>query len=102
MRSFNSCASSKENTGRTLGILVALALCGSPAAGQQRPFVLEDMAAFKSIPDVALSPDGRRVVFTVRSTILAENRTQTDLWAVPVDGSQPARQLTFDRAAEGS
>jgi dipeptidyl aminopeptidase/acylaminoacyl peptidase len=80
--------------------LAALVAAHATVAHAQRPFALEDMAAFRSIPDVALSPDGRRAVFAVRTTILSENRTQTDLWAVPVDGSAPARQLTFDRAAE--
>ncbi|MGH9349536.1 MAG: S9 family peptidase [Vicinamibacterales bacterium] len=60
------------------------------------------MAAFSAITDVALSPDGRQAVFAVRRTQLSENRTQTDLWAVATDGSAPARQLTHDRAAEGS
>jgi dipeptidyl aminopeptidase/acylaminoacyl peptidase len=83
-------------------VVVGAAGFATPARAQSRPFTLDDIAAFKSITDVALSPDGRRAVFAVRSTILSENRTQTDLWIVPTDGSAPARQLTFDRAAEGS
>ena len=70
------------------------------ASAQPRAFTLEDMAAFKSITDVAVSPDGRHAIFAVRRTILAENRTQVDLWGVPTDGSRPARQLTDDRPGE--
>jgi dipeptidyl aminopeptidase/acylaminoacyl peptidase len=102
MRSSNSCASSNVSTARTLCALVALAISASSALAQPRPFTLDDIAAFKSITDVALSPDGRHAVFAVRSTILSENRTQTDLWRVPTDGSAAAHQLTFDRAAESS
>jgi dipeptidyl aminopeptidase/acylaminoacyl peptidase len=80
--------------------LVMLAVWASSALAQPRPFTLDDIAIFKSITDVALSPDGRDAVFAVRSTILSENHTQTDLWRVPTDGSAAARQLTFDRAAE--
>jgi len=79
-----------------------VAALASAAQAQQRPFALDDIAAFKSITDVTLSPDGRHAVFAVRSTILAENRTQTDLWRVATDGSAAAQQLTFDRAAESS
>ena len=111
MRSFSSCGNSRESTAnagsrflvsRSWFLASLVAASASVADAQPRPFTLEDMAAFRSIADVALSPDGRRAVFAVRSTILGENRTQTDLWSVPVDGSAPARQLTYDRAAEGS
>jgi dipeptidyl aminopeptidase/acylaminoacyl peptidase len=81
--------------------LLALLLAAS-AWAQPRPFTLDDMAAFKSITDAAVSPDGTHVVFAVRRTILAENRMETDLWSVRVDGSTPARQVTFDKASESS
>lgn len=102
MRLCSSCGSSNASTARTLRALVALAVSASSAFAQPRSFTLDDIAAFKSITDVALSPDGRHAVFAVRTTILSENRTQTDLWRVPTDGSAAAHQLTFDRPAEGS
>jgi dipeptidyl aminopeptidase/acylaminoacyl peptidase len=108
MRSSSSCASSNARTASLVAaIVVATAVWGSPlglpaAAAQLRPFTLDDIAAFKSITDLAVSPDGRQVVFAVRSTILGENRTQTDLWRVAVNGTSAARQLTHDRAAESS
>jgi dipeptidyl aminopeptidase/acylaminoacyl peptidase len=98
MRLSSSCGSSNAGTARTLCALVALFV--SAAEAQQRSFALDDIAAFKSIADVALSPDGGHAVLAVRSTILPENRTQTDLWRVPTDASSAARQLTFDRAGE--
>ena len=96
MRSSSSCASLKRRTGSSFAIAVLLAA----NAYAQRPFALEDIAAFKTIIDASVSPDGKQVVFAVRSTILSENRTQIDLWTVPADGSRPARQLTYDRAGE--
>jgi dipeptidyl aminopeptidase/acylaminoacyl peptidase len=86
----------KRRTVNSLAIVVLLAA----NAYAQRPFTLDDIAAFKTITDAAVSPDGKQVVFAVRSTILGENRTQIDLWTVPADGSRPARQITYDRAAE--
>jgi dipeptidyl aminopeptidase/acylaminoacyl peptidase len=72
------------------------------ASAQPRAFTLDDMAAFKTITAVAVSPDGRHAIFAVRRTILADNRTQVDLWGVPTDGSRPARQLTDDRPGESA
>ena len=100
MHSFSSCGNSNERMARA-GFAVFAVLCATAAYAQPRPFVLDDMAAFKSITDAAVSPDGRNVVFAVRSTLLTENRTQTDLWGVHTDGTGPARQLTYDRATEG-
>jgi dipeptidyl aminopeptidase/acylaminoacyl peptidase len=99
MRSLSSCVSS---SGRMANAAVLAVLCAAGAYAQPRPFTLDDMAAFKSITDAAVSPDGAQVVFAVRSTILSENRTQIDLWSVRTDGSAPARQVTFDKASEGS
>ena len=83
--------------------LFAAILTGFPATAlraQPRAFTLDDMAAFKTITDVAVSPDGAHAIFAVRRTILAENRTQVDLWSVRTDGSRPARQMTDDRPGE--
>ena len=72
------------------------------AHAQPRAFTLDDIAAFKTITEVAVSPDGSQATFTVRRTILADNRTQVDLWGVRTDGSRPARQLTDDRPGESA
>lgn len=98
MRSLSSCASLKGSTASAIAVVLVVA---SAASAQTRPFTLDDMAAFKSITDATVSPDGTQVVFAVRRTILAENRMETDLWSVRTDGSAPARQVTFDKASEG-
>lgn len=110
MRWFNSCGSSNDETGRSFGsfgplgpfgsFAFVLVLSSGSVLAQSRPFALQDIASFKTIGEVAVSPDGEHAVFAVRSTILDENRTQTDLWSVATDGSRPARQLTYDRATE--
>jgi dipeptidyl aminopeptidase/acylaminoacyl peptidase len=91
---------------RVSRITVLATFCASlvttTAGAQPRAFTLEDMAAFKNITDVAVTPDGKLAVFGVRSTVLAENRTEVNLWAARTDGSRPPRQLTHDRAAESA
>jgi dipeptidyl aminopeptidase/acylaminoacyl peptidase len=42
----------------------------------------------------ALSPDGSQVAFTVQRIDLAENRTITQVWLGPTDGSVPPRPVT--------
>lgn len=60
-----------------------------------------DLLAFDRIGDPQVSPDGKKVAFTVRKTDLAENRGRTDIWVVGLDGSGPV-QLTTDPDNESS
>ncbi len=67
------------------------------AAG--RPMAVADLLALRRVSDPQLSPDGRQIVYVVTEVLLEENRTQADLWLVPVDGGAP-RQLTATPAHE--
>ena len=49
----------------------------------------------------ALSPDGRRVAFTVQTWSIEKNRSTTHLWLVDVAGGEP-RQLTRAEASDSS
>jgi dipeptidyl aminopeptidase/acylaminoacyl peptidase len=51
--------------------------------------------------DFAVSPDGRWLVYTAKVVEGSEEAWSTDwnLWAVPTDGSRPARPLTEDNPA---
>ncbi|HSJ06629.1 MAG TPA: S9 family peptidase [Longimicrobiales bacterium] len=75
-----------------------LALCISlPAVGwaQQRPLTALDLYRLHTAGDVALSPDGGRVVYVVTAIDSAGNRYHRDLWLAPTDGSSPPRRLTW-------
>ena len=67
------------------------------AAG--RPMAVADLLALRRVSDPQVSPDGRQIVYVVTEVLLEENRTQADLWLVPVDGGAP-RQLTATPAHE--
>ncbi len=45
--------------------------------------------------DVRLSPDGRWVAFSVKSTAPGQADYREAVWLAPADGSEPARQLTL-------
>ena len=78
---------------------VARAQAVVPAASH--PFSVMDLVSMQRISDPQLSPDGRRIVFVVRSTDLEANRGRTDLWIVDVDGKN-LRPLTSHAENESS
>lgn len=78
--------------GLRLGLAVALAAvgCNSFAA---RPLELADMFKLHRVGDPQIAPDGKSVAYVVTDVVLAENRTNSDIWIVPANGGQP-RALT--------
>ena len=61
------------------------------AARSPRP---EDLYDLRVPTDVALSPDARWVVFSVKAVGPGKDGYRTALWIAPADGGAPARQLT--------
>ncbi len=61
------------------------------AARAPRP---EDLYDLRVPTDVALSPDGRSVAFSVKTVAPGKDGYRTSLWLAPADGAAPARQLT--------
>jgi dipeptidyl aminopeptidase/acylaminoacyl peptidase len=76
----------------TLAVLLLLAAC-TLAAQTKRPMEIEDLFRSKRLSDPQLSPDGKSVAYVVAEVLKAENRTNTDIWIIPVAGGTP-RQLT--------
>jgi dipeptidyl aminopeptidase/acylaminoacyl peptidase len=71
-----------------------------PAQGEApHPFGVRDLVAMDRISEPAVSPDGRRVVFTVSRLDLEANRRRMDLWLVGTDGSGLRRLTAPDSAA---
>ncbi|HEX5759239.1 MAG TPA: S9 family peptidase [Thermoanaerobaculia bacterium] len=77
----------------TGALLVALAAAAAPAAPAPQPLTLDHLLGLARISEPALSPDGRSVAFTLRTTDRAANRARFDLWLVGGDGSG-LRRLT--------
>jgi len=78
--------------------LAGLALAAGTAQAQdRRPLTALDFYHLKSAGGVALSPDGRRVVFVVTEVDSAENRYRRDLWIANTDGTG-LRRLTWTNA----
>jgi dipeptidyl aminopeptidase/acylaminoacyl peptidase len=70
------------------------------AAAAPRGFTVEDLVTMERVGAPAVSPDGTRVVYTVRSTDMAKNKGHTDLWLVDLRAANPTpRRLTSDAAS---
>jgi dipeptidyl aminopeptidase/acylaminoacyl peptidase len=56
--------------------------------------VIEDLFRFRRVADPQISPDGKQVVYTLTIVDLSANKTTTNLWLAPADGTGKPRQLT--------
>jgi dipeptidyl aminopeptidase/acylaminoacyl peptidase len=73
------------------------ATAATAAATNGRGFTVEDLVNMERVGTPAVSPDGTRVVYTVRSTDLAKNKGHTDLYLVDLRAANPApKRLTSE------
>ena len=84
-------------------ILILLFVCITAFTGvsAQTPFSFNDLVSAKRVGDPQLSPDGKRVAFTIGVVNKAENRTVTHIYVVKIDGSDQ-KQLTTGTASASS
>ncbi len=82
-------------TRHALILAVAFTMTTTATAADKRPMTIDDLFSFKRVADPEISPDGKWVVYAVTTiTDAANNKTQSNLWLAPADGSAAARQLT--------
>ncbi len=88
---------------KTLRCLLLMFWTGLAAAASPAPFAVQDLVSLQRVSDLAVSPDGKRVAYTLRSTDLAANRGRTDVWTLELArrGAKPV-QVTTDPGADGS
>ena len=55
---------------------------------------VDDLLAVKGVSDPQVSPDGRWVVYVVSELDRATDKTNSDLWLVPLAGGEPQRLTT--------
>jgi Tol biopolymer transport system component len=80
---------------------IALALLLAVACfAQKRAITHEDVWLMKRTGEPVVSPDGRSVVVSVIEPDYDAAKQSSDLWLVPADGHEAAKQLTFTKAAE--
>jgi dipeptidyl aminopeptidase/acylaminoacyl peptidase len=83
---------------RFLPLFTAAALFAQPA---RHPLTLDDLARFRDVRDPQCSPDGQWVAYTVTTTDVKEDKHDTDVWMIGVDGQHDLR-LTSSPENENS
>ncbi len=71
----------------------------SQTAAASRVTTADDLYTFHVPGDPQLSPDGRRVVYTVQHVERKTEKKYTNLWLAEVDG-RPARQFTYGKQSD--
>lgn len=66
----------------------------APVLAAGRPMKVEDLLAVQTVSDPQISPDGQRVVYVVSKIDRAANKSNSDLWMVPVAGGVPLQLTT--------
>jgi dipeptidyl aminopeptidase/acylaminoacyl peptidase len=69
------------------------------SAQSRRPMTFEDMMKMRRLGDIAVSPDGRWVMFAATDVDLAKNTRTSHLWIVPTAGGE-SRALTAGMTGE--
>jgi dipeptidyl aminopeptidase/acylaminoacyl peptidase len=74
-------------------------LCVCAFAQSKRPMTFEDMMKMRRLGDIAVSPNGRWVLFSVTDVDLGKNTRTSHLWIVPTAGGDE-KPLTDSLAGE--
>ncbi|MBV8270630.1 MAG: PD40 domain-containing protein, partial [Planctomycetaceae bacterium] len=75
------------------GLLLVITLA-APLLAAGRAMTIDDLLAVKGVSDPQVSPDGRWVVYVVSELDRATDKTNSDLWLVPLAGGEPRRLTT--------
>jgi dipeptidyl aminopeptidase/acylaminoacyl peptidase len=85
-----------------LSLVLLLAFAFSLAAQTARhPLRLDDLTRFRNVGDPQISPDGQWVAYVVGTTDTKEDKSNSHIWMVNIDGSND-RQITFSNESESS
>ncbi|HSB63583.1 MAG TPA: hypothetical protein VLJ18_05420, partial [Thermoanaerobaculia bacterium] len=84
-----------------LAALLAASSLVSAAEPPKKRFGVDDMWAVSRVGTPALSPDGRRVAYTVSTYEMEENRSNADIYLLELAGGAP-RRLTTNKASDTS
>src|ERR1700722_5943845 len=92
-------AADRFSVALVLFALSATATAGGLAAGggadHSQPFTIRDLVRLERISEIAASPDGKRVAYTLRSTDMEANKERTGIWLVDTaKRGAPAQRLT--------
>ncbi len=85
---------------RSVAVVVVLlvGLC-SLAAAQNRTYTVEDLLKVRRVADPQLSPDGKRIAFTIGDVNFDANRVVTHIYVMSTEGGSMKQLTTGDRSS---
>ena len=98
MRARRNCLAVLGCVSGCMGIMVSanLTMAATPPGEPAAPFSIQDLVRLERISDVATAPDGKRVVFTLRSTDMDANKGRTSVWMLDTSKRGTAPQRLVD------
>src|SRR6266567_3055072 len=78
---------------RMLAFLIFAVAGAGSGAEPKRPLEFDDLLRVQRLDDPQVSPDGKSIAYVITRADKGENRTDSDVWLVPMAGGEP-RQLT--------
>jgi dipeptidyl aminopeptidase/acylaminoacyl peptidase len=82
-------------------VAICLLFVVVPSQADKRGFTIQDFYRLRGLDDVRISPDGRKVLFTVTTSDLMKAKRTKHIWMMDADGGN-ARQFTFGEKSESS
>jgi dipeptidyl aminopeptidase/acylaminoacyl peptidase len=79
---------------RLILAVMLLGACAAPALAAGRAMTIDDLLAVKSVSDPQVSPDGKLVVYVMSELDRSNEKSNSDLYLVPVSGGEPKRLTT--------
>jgi dipeptidyl aminopeptidase/acylaminoacyl peptidase len=74
---------------------------GTPPGEPSLPFSIQDLVRLERISDVASAPDGKHIVYTLRSTDMEANKGRTALWVLDT-GKRGAAPVKLTEGGDNS
>lgn len=85
---------SRSLSGLALAVLASTTGLGAQEGPRPR---LEDLFEVAALGSLAFSPDGRQLLYTVRTADLEKNTTNTDIWLIALPDREPPRTVRLTR-----
>ena len=72
-------------------LFIALLFCVHSILAQKRAMTVDDLWAMKRISEIALSPDGKQIAFSLAEYDMEKNSSSADIWLIPSEGGEPVK-----------
>jgi dipeptidyl aminopeptidase/acylaminoacyl peptidase len=89
-------------TAAAVGASAGAAGAATPAADHSQPFTVQDMVRLDRLSEIAASPDGKRVAYTLRTTDMEANKGRNAIWLLDTGKRAAEPQRLTDLAANSN